>query len=59
MLNTIGILSPGDMGHTVGDVLRQNGLRVITCLEGRSQRTRELAQKAGIVDVLTYSQFRY
>ena len=57
MLNTIGILSPGDMGHTVGDVLRQNGLRVITCLEGRSQRTRELAQKAGIVDVLTYSQF--
>ena len=23
MPNTIGILSPGDMGHTVGDVLRQ------------------------------------
>ncbi len=56
MPNTIGILSPGDMGHTVGDVLRQNGLRVITCLESRSQRTRELAQKAGIVDVPTYSQ---
>lgn len=56
MPNTIGILSPGDMGHTVGDVLRQNGLRVITCLEGRSQRTCELAQKAGIVDVLTYPQ---
>lgn len=57
MLSTVGILSPGDMGHTVGDVLRQNGLRVITCLEGRSQRTRELAEKAGIVDVLTYPQF--
>ena len=56
MLNTVGILSPGDMGHTVGDVLRQNGLRVITCLEGRSQRTRQLAEKAGIVDVPTYSQ---
>ena len=56
MPNTIGILSPGDMGHTVGDVLRQNGLRVITCLEGRSQRTRELAEKAGIEDVPTYSQ---
>ncbi len=54
MLNTIGILSPGDMGHTVGDVLRYNGLRVITCLEGRSQRTHGLAQKAGIVDVPTY-----
>ena len=29
MPNTVGILSPGDMGHTVGGVLRQNGLRVI------------------------------
>lgn len=54
MPNTIGIVSPGDMGHTVGDVLRQNGLRVITCLEGRSKRTCELAQKAGIEDVKTY-----
>jgi len=57
MLSTVGILSPGDMGHTVGNVLRQNGLRVITCLEGRSQRTRELAEKARIVDVPTYTQF--
>ncbi len=56
MSNTIGILSPGDMGHTVGDVLHQNGLRVITCLQGRSQRTRDLAQKAGILDVPTYPQ---
>ena len=57
MPNTVGILSPGDMGHTVGNVLRQNGLRVITCLEGRSQRTQQLAEKAGIVDVPTYPQF--
>lgn len=56
MPNTIGILSPGDMGHTVGTVLRQNSLRVITCLHGRSQRTRQLAEKAGIVDVPTYPQ---
>ena len=56
MPNTVGILSPGDMGHTVGNVLRENGLRVITCLHGRSPRTRELAEKAGIVDVPTYSQ---
>jgi len=56
MPNTLGILSPGDMGHTVGTVLRQNGLRVITCLHGRSQRTRQLAEKAGIVDVPTYLQ---
>ena len=57
MPNIVGILSPGDMGHTVGDVLRQNGLRVITCLQGRSQRTRQLAEKAGIIDVPTYPQF--
>jgi len=57
MLDTIGILSPGDMGHTVGDVLRQNGLRVITCLQGRSQRTWQLAEKAGLEDVPTYPQF--
>lgn len=56
MSATIGILSPGDMGHTVGDVLRQNGARVITCLEGRSARTRALAEKAGIIDVPTYRQ---
>lgn len=57
MLNSVGILSPGDMGHTVGEVLRQSGLRVITCLEGRSRRTRDLAEKAGIVDVETYPRF--
>ncbi len=57
MLSTVGILSPGDMGHTVGNVLRENGLRVITCLDGRSQRTRQLAETAGIVDVPTYPQF--
>ena len=56
MPNTVGILSPGDMGHTVGDVLRQNGLRVITCLQGRSKRTQQLAEKAGIQDVPTYPQ---
>ena len=56
MPHTVGILSPGDMGHTVGDVLCQNGLRVITCLQGRSQRTQQLAEKAGIQDVPTYPQ---
>lgn len=54
MLKTVGILSPGDMGHTVGEVLCQNGLRVVTCLDGRSPRTHQLAQKAGITDLTTY-----
>jgi len=48
---TIGLLSPGDMGHTVGGVLHANGLRVLTCLQGRSERSRALAAEAGIEDV--------
>ena len=37
---------PGDMGHGCALVFQQNGLRVVTCLAGRSQRTRNLAKKA-------------
>jgi 3-hydroxyisobutyrate dehydrogenase-like beta-hydroxyacid dehydrogenase len=47
---TIGIISPGDMGHALGAVLRQHGLRVLTNLHGRSIRTAALAARAGIVD---------
>lgn len=50
-INTVAILSPGDMGHAVGGALRQHGLRVVTCLKDRSQRTSGLAQKASIEDL--------
>ena len=50
-LDTIAILSPGDMGHGVGKALAEHGYRVITCLAGRSQRTRDLAAAAGFADV--------
>ena len=50
-MNTVAILSPGDMGHAVGQLLREHELRVVTCLDGRSARTRELSDKAGIVDL--------
>ena len=53
-VKTVGILSPGDMGHTVGQVLCSNGLRVIACLQARSKRTKRLAARAGIEDVPTY-----
>jgi hypothetical protein len=43
MKPTIAIMSPGDMGHAVAAVLRQRGLRVISQLDGRSQRTRAIA----------------
>jgi 3-hydroxyisobutyrate dehydrogenase-like beta-hydroxyacid dehydrogenase len=48
---TVGILSPGDMGHAIGAVLRQHGLRVLTNLQGRSTRTAALAAQAGMTDV--------
>ena len=47
----IGLLSPGDMGHAVGRALREHGLDVLTCLDGRSDRTRGLAAAAGLRDV--------
>ena len=52
MVKTVAIMSPGDMGHSVGSVLRDNGFDVITCLEGRSSRTAALAKQGNfrIVD---------
>ena len=52
-VNTVAIMSPGDMGHAVGQVLSESGLDVITCTEGRSQRTRDLAELAGLRQVAT------
>lgn len=48
---TIAILSPGDMGHNVGKVLKKEGLRIVTSLAGRSERTRGLAETAGFEDL--------
>jgi len=55
-LQKVGLLSPGHMGHTVGRVLVEHGMQVLTCLVGRSERTRALAEKAGIKAVPTYRQ---
>ncbi len=53
MALTIGVVSPGDMGHSVGNRLREHGARVLTSLEGRSERSRGLAAEAGIEDAGT------
>ena len=50
-IESVAILSPGDMGHAIGQLLKENELRVLTCLAGRSKRTRELSDQAGITDV--------
>ena len=56
LLKTVGILSPGDMGHSVGRVLGEHGLNVIACTQGRSERTQALAESANITSVPTYQQ---
>ena len=50
-VNTVAILSPGDMGHAVGRALSEHGFEVVSCLDGRSERTRRLAEKGGFRDV--------
>ncbi len=49
-IQTVGLLSPGEMGHTIGGVLHANGLRVLTHLGGRSERSSALAAQAGLED---------
>ena len=55
-IESVAILSPGDMGHAIGQLLRENELRVLTCLAGRSSRTRELSEQAGITDLPTMNE---
>lgn len=53
---TIAILSTGDMGSGVGGALRHHGFDVISALDGRSERSRGLAEAAGIRDVGSIAQ---
>lgn len=50
-IETIGVMSPGDMGQAVAQQLRQKGYNVCTALDKRSARSRQLAQQAGLTDV--------
>ncbi|OUL26951.1 6-phosphogluconate dehydrogenase [Nostoc sp. T09] len=55
-IQTVGILSPGDMGQAIASVLNQNGLKTIAALDDRSDRTRQLAAAAYIQDVGSLKQ---
>lgn len=50
MAITVGLLSPGDMGGATGRLVQAGGARVLTCLAGRSERTRGLAAASGFAD---------
>lgn len=45
---TVGILFPGEMGSTLGRLLLTRGVRVVTTLEGRSDRCARLCHAAGL-----------
>ena len=47
-MQTVGIVSPGAMGSAVGAALTRGGARVVVTVEGRSARTRGLAETAGL-----------
>jgi 3-hydroxyisobutyrate dehydrogenase-like beta-hydroxyacid dehydrogenase len=49
-VETVGVMSPGDMGSGVGGVLAKHGYRVVTALDGRSESSRTRAAEQGIED---------
>lgn len=49
-LRKIGVTSPGDMGQGIAMRLKACGYEVFTALDGRSERTAELAKQAGAVN---------
>lgn len=53
-LRMVGILSAGEMGSAMGRTLRDGGLEVATCLEGRSGLTRQRAREAGFHEYPSY-----
>ena len=50
-LQTVGILGIGEMGTAVAKLLHDNGVRVVTTLEGRSAKTKTNATTAGVEDL--------
>ncbi|MCB2001320.1 MAG: DUF1932 domain-containing protein [Burkholderiaceae bacterium] len=50
-IETIGLMTPGDMGQAVAQQLQAGGFDVCTALEGRSERSHALAREAGLRDL--------
>ncbi len=50
-IETIGVMSPGDMGQAIAQQLKSKGLKVCTALDNRSARSKALAAEAGLADV--------
>lgn len=53
---TIGIMGPGDMGHSVARVLNNAGYRVVTVLKGRSKLSQTRAQRSNMASLSDLKQ---
>ncbi len=52
-MTTIGVVSPGAMGSALGRAWAARGARVVATIEGRSERTRGLAQGLELLPTLS------
>lgn len=55
-MKTIAILFPGDMGGALARILAEDGFRVVSYLAGRSERTRQSAEAAGVLPLESWKQ---
>ena len=53
---TIGVMSPGDMGHSVARALGQIGCKVVTVLSGRSKLSYLRAERSNMVDLESFQE---
>jgi 3-hydroxyisobutyrate dehydrogenase-like beta-hydroxyacid dehydrogenase len=49
-IQNVGVVSPGDMGQAIAGRIKESGMSVHTALDGRSERTKNLAKAAGLDD---------
>ena len=50
-IESIGVMTPGDMGQAIAQQLTQKGMNICTALDGRSERSKTLSRQAGLTDV--------
>jgi 3-hydroxyisobutyrate dehydrogenase-like beta-hydroxyacid dehydrogenase len=50
-IETVGLMTPGDMGQALALQIKARGLTVYTALDRRSERSRALAREAGLTDL--------
>ena len=55
-MTTVGLINPGQMGASVGAAATHGGASVLWASEGRSDATRERAEKAGLSDAGSMDQ---